>query len=116
MVPPTVFLPPPKVESALVRIERHDAPTVAVPSPEALFALVKAGFGRRRKMLRGALRPVLGTRTLDVLAAAGVDPASRAEELGLDQWAITRAAARGNRCARQAHLTLRVLGVRADGF
>lgn len=96
MVPPTVFLPPPKVESALVRIECHDAPPVAVPSAEALFALVKAGFGQRRKMLRGALRPVLGARTVDVLTAAGVDPGARAEALDLEAWAaIARAAARG---------------------
>jgi len=87
MVPPTVFLPPPQVDSALVRIERHVVAPVAVPSADALFALVKAGFGQRRKMLRGALRSVLGPRTVDVLAAAGVDPGARAESLDLEAWA-----------------------------
>jgi 16S rRNA (adenine1518-N6/adenine1519-N6)-dimethyltransferase len=93
-VPRTVFLPPPNVDSALVRIVRHDAPPVDVPSPEALFALVRAGFGQRRKMLRRALQTQLGDRTLAVLEAAGVDPRARAEALDLSAWAaITRAAA-----------------------
>lgn len=94
LVPPTVFLPPPKVESALVRIDRHVAPPVAVPSAPALFTLVKAGFGQRRKMLRRALQPALGVRTAGVLVAAGVDPEARAESLDLEAWAaIARAAA-----------------------
>lgn len=86
-VPPTVFVPPPKVESVLVRIVRRPVPPVDVPSPDRLFALVRAGFGQRRKMLRRSLRPVLGTEVVDVLGAAGVDPAARAENLGLEDWA-----------------------------
>jgi len=86
-VPPTVFLPPPKVESVLVRIVRRAAPPVDVPSPDRLFALVRAGFGQRRKMLRRALRPELGAGVIAVLEAAGVDPAARAETLGLEDWA-----------------------------
>ena len=95
LVPPTVFVPRPKVESALVRIDRRPEPPVDVPSREALFALVRAGFATRRKMLRRALRPVLGARTDDVLTAAGVAPTARAEALDLDQWAaVAREAAR----------------------
>jgi 16S rRNA (adenine1518-N6/adenine1519-N6)-dimethyltransferase len=93
-VPPSVFLPPPKVDSALVRIDRHAAPPVAVPSYAALEAVVAAGFGQRRKMLRRALVPLLGDRTLAVLEAAGVDPAARAETLDLAAFAaLARAAA-----------------------
>src|SRR5262249_24815088 len=89
----TVFSPPPNVDSALVRIDRHQAPPVTVPSPEAMFGLVRAGFAQRRKMLRRALQPALGHRTAGVLAAAGVDPQARAETLDLDAWAaIARAA------------------------
>jgi 16S rRNA (adenine1518-N6/adenine1519-N6)-dimethyltransferase len=87
VVPPTVFVPRPKVESALVRIDRHDAPPVSVPEPSELFALVQAGFGQRRKMLRGALRGVLGAGASDVLQAAGIAPEARAESLSLEQWA-----------------------------
>jgi 16S rRNA (adenine1518-N6/adenine1519-N6)-dimethyltransferase len=86
-VPPSVFLPRPKVDSALVRLRRRPAPPVAVPSEPALFELVRAGFAQRRKMLRSSLRPLLGARAEDVLAAAGVAPTDRAEALGLVQWA-----------------------------
>jgi len=87
IVPPTVFVPKPKVESALVRIDRRDAPPVSVPDPSELFSLVQAGFGQRRKMLRGALRGVLGAGASEVLQAADIAPEARAESLSLEQWA-----------------------------
>ena len=87
VVPPTVFVPRPKVDSAIVRFERHPAPPVDVPSPEGLFALARAGFGQRRKSLRQALRSLLGTRVEELLAAAGIPALTRAEALTLDQWA-----------------------------
>ena len=83
----TVFVPPPNVESALVRLDRHAAPPVDVPSTDALFTLVRAGFAQRRKTLRRALAPALGDRTESVLAAAGIDARARAEALVLDDWA-----------------------------
>lgn len=90
----TVFVPPPKVASALVRLDRRAAPPVEVPSADTLFTLVRAGFGQRRKMLRRALEPTLGDRTEAVLAAAGIDARARAEALTLDDWArVCRAAA-----------------------
>jgi len=93
-VPPTVFMPKPKVDSALVRLRRRSAPPVSVPSADGLFTLVRAGFAQRRKMLRRSLTPVLGDATPDVLAAAGVAPTARAEALGLDDWAaVARSAA-----------------------
>ncbi len=93
-VPPTVFVPRPKVDSALVRLQRRAEPPVTVPSADDLFTLVRAGFGQRRKMLRRALVPLLGDDTPAVLAAAGVEPTARAEALGLDQWAaVARSAA-----------------------
>ncbi len=94
LVPPTVFVPRPKVESALVRLQRRPAPPVAVPSADALFTLVRAGFAQRRKMLRRSLLPALGDRTPAVLTAAGVAPTARAEALGLEEWAaVARSAA-----------------------
>jgi 16S rRNA (adenine1518-N6/adenine1519-N6)-dimethyltransferase len=94
-VPSTVFVPKPKVESALVLIDRRPEPPVDVPSYDDLFTLVRAGFGQRRKMLRRALAPTLGERTEAVLTAAGVAPTERAENLGLDAWAaVAREAAR----------------------
>lgn len=94
LVPPSVFVPAPRVESALVHFDRHAVPPVTVPSPDRLFALVRAGFGQRRKMLRSALRAELGDTTTATLAAAGIDGQRRAETLDLDDWAaIARAAA-----------------------
>ena len=90
----TVFVPPPNVASALVRLDRHAAPPVEVPSPDALFRLVRTGFAQRRKTLRRALAPALGDRTEAVLAAAGIDARARAEALDLADWArVSREAA-----------------------
>ena len=94
VVPATVFVPKPKVESALVGLVRRAAPPVSVPSEAELFDLVRSGFAHRRKMLRSSLRPVLGDRAVDVLESAGVAPTARAEALGLDEWAaVARGAA-----------------------
>jgi 16S rRNA (adenine1518-N6/adenine1519-N6)-dimethyltransferase len=84
-VPATVFIPRPKVESVLVRLERRAAPAVdpAVVPAERLFAVVRAGFGQRRKMLRRALSGVVSPEAYE---RAGIDPAARAEELDIDQW------------------------------
>jgi 16S rRNA (adenine1518-N6/adenine1519-N6)-dimethyltransferase len=87
MVPRTVFVPAPKVDSSLVELVRRDRPPVDVPSQERLFELVRAGFAHRRKMLRRTLPAVLGEPTTDLLRDAGIDPRARPESLGLDEWA-----------------------------
>jgi 16S rRNA (adenine1518-N6/adenine1519-N6)-dimethyltransferase len=93
VVPPTVFVPRPKVDSAVVRFERRPAPPVDVPSADGLFALARAGFAQRRKTLRQALRPLLGGRVEDVLAAGGIAAMRRAETLTLEEWAALARAA-----------------------
>ncbi|HEX7885671.1 MAG TPA: 16S rRNA (adenine(1518)-N(6)/adenine(1519)-N(6))-dimethyltransferase RsmA [Phenylobacterium sp.] len=73
--PARAFTPPPKVDSAVVRLE----PLAERPSAERLEALQKvtaAAFGQRRKMLRSSLK-VLGGE--DLIVAAGLDPQARAE-------------------------------------
>ena len=82
LVPPTVFLPKPNVDSALVAIERRAAPAVDVDR-ERLFELVRAGFGQRRKMLRRSLAAHV---TPDAFERAGVRPEARAEELDVFAW------------------------------
>ena len=83
-VPPTVFHPVPKVESALVRIDRRPAPAVGPEvDPRWLFELVRAGFGQRRKMLRRALASLVPP---EAFAAAGIRPEARAEELSVGDW------------------------------
>jgi len=79
-VPARAFTPPPKVDSAVVRLE----PRADRPSPERLDALQKltaAAFGQRRKMLRSSLK-ALGGEAL--VAQAGLDPAARAEVIPVD--------------------------------
>jgi 16S rRNA (adenine1518-N6/adenine1519-N6)-dimethyltransferase len=83
-VPPTVFLPRPKVESALVELRRRPAPPVEVRDVDRMFALVRAGFATRRKTLRRALA---GVADESVFARAGVNPSARAETLQLEDWA-----------------------------
>ena len=82
-VPSTVFVPQPKVESALVEITRRPTPAVADIDPTALFTLVKAGFAHRRKMLRGTLG---GLVTPEQFEQAGIAPTARAEELDVHAW------------------------------
>ncbi|HUU61446.1 MAG TPA: 16S rRNA (adenine(1518)-N(6)/adenine(1519)-N(6))-dimethyltransferase RsmA [Acidimicrobiia bacterium] len=80
-VPPTVFLPPPKVESAVVVIHRQPAH----PSTERAIALAAAAFGQRRKMLRRSLASVL-TDPAAALAAAGLEATRRAEDLAPEDY------------------------------
>ena len=84
-VGPTVFLPQPKVDSALVAIERREAPAVDLASvgPERLFSVVRAGFGQRRKMLRRSLAGIVAPEAFE---AAGVAPEARPEELDVQAW------------------------------
>lgn len=81
-VPPSVFIPQPRVESALVRVRRHDRQPAGVER-EGVFHLIEAGFRQRRKMLRRSLSGLVGP---DDFARAGVRPEARAEELALDDW------------------------------
>lgn len=80
-VPPTVFVPRPKVESAVVRMVRHTDPPV-IPH-DVLAPVVRAGFGQRRKMIRRSLSSMLSE---EQILAAGVDPTARAEQLDLAAW------------------------------
>lgn len=82
-VPATVFIPPPRVESVLVRLRRLPEPPVEA-DPAALFRLVEAGFGQRRKMLRRSLARLVDPGAFE---RAGVRPEARAEELSLQDWA-----------------------------
>jgi 16S rRNA (adenine1518-N6/adenine1519-N6)-dimethyltransferase len=95
VVPPTVFVPRPKVDSAIARFERRPVPPVEVPSADGLFTLARAGFGQRRKTLRQALKPLLGQEAEALLTAAGIAPMARAETLTLEEWAALAGAVEG---------------------
>ncbi|MCS7300527.1 MAG: 16S rRNA (adenine(1518)-N(6)/adenine(1519)-N(6))-dimethyltransferase RsmA [Fimbriimonadales bacterium] len=86
-VPNTAFYPQPEVDSAIVRL---------TPIPDRLptleqkwfFKLTRAGFGKRRKTLRNALTALFddADRASAILRRAGIHTATRAEDLGLEQW------------------------------
>jgi len=80
------FTPPPKVTSSVVRLTPRPAP-LAPARWEELEAVTRAAFGQRRKMLRSSLRQLAANGNGEsLLAAAGIDPQSRAEELDVDQF------------------------------
>jgi 16S rRNA (adenine1518-N6/adenine1519-N6)-dimethyltransferase len=83
IVPPTVFLPRPNVDSALVEIVRHKEPIDALINQKDLFSLVRMGFAKRRKMLRGSLA---GRVSPEQFEEAEIAPTARAEELSVYDW------------------------------
>ncbi len=91
---PGAFSPPPEVESAVVRIDRHSRPPVEVADVDGFFQVVRAGFSQPRKQLVNSLAHGLGISSgeaADALRRAGIDPRIRAERLGLEDWArLTR--------------------------
>lgn len=93
-VAPGAFSPPPKVQSAVVRIDVLPRPRVDVPLDE-FFRVVRAGFGNPRKQLRNSLSFGLHVKqeVIDVvMGSAGVDATLRPQMLSIDDWAaITRA-------------------------
>ena len=83
------FLPPPDVDSAILRVDVHPQPVVPPGMVATIFRLARAGFHQRRKKLRNALAAGLQLAPADVeqrLTAAGVDPGARAETLSLGDW------------------------------
>jgi 16S rRNA (adenine1518-N6/adenine1519-N6)-dimethyltransferase len=83
-----VFWPAPNVDSALVRLDRRDPPPTNAPR-EAVFAVVDAAFGQRRKMLRSALAELFGSSAAAqaALREAGVDPTARGEAVDVAGFA-----------------------------
>ena len=82
-VPPGAFTPPPKVDSAVVRMVPLGARRLRAKD-EALFArIVAAAFSQRRKMLRGALRGVVGPGVFEL---AGIDASRRGETLSVREF------------------------------
>jgi 16S rRNA (adenine1518-N6/adenine1519-N6)-dimethyltransferase len=83
-VPPGAFVPAPKVTSSVVSLVPRPAPLAAAEKP-VLERVTAAAFGQRRKMLRSSLK-TLGVAVEPLLAAAGVAPTARAEELSVAEF------------------------------
>jgi 16S rRNA (adenine1518-N6/adenine1519-N6)-dimethyltransferase len=84
-VPPEAFTPPPKVDSAVVRLIPHQTPPVQVNELKALEKVTALAFNQRRKTIRNSLKSVIDA---DVLTRIGIDPVWRAEGLSLAQFAL----------------------------
>jgi 16S rRNA (adenine1518-N6/adenine1519-N6)-dimethyltransferase len=83
VVPPGAFNPAPKVDSAIVRLIPKPAAELTARDEALLAKLVLAAFGQRRKMLRNNLREFVDEAGL---AAVGIKPTARAEELGVADY------------------------------
>jgi len=82
-VPPGAFRPPPKVDSAIVRMLPRAAGSIGVDDAGMFSNVVKAAFAQRRKTLRNALSALADA---DTIGAAGVDPGARAEDIAVAQF------------------------------
>lgn len=88
-VPPSVFIPPPAVESAVALLDVR--PTLPLPAPEheRFFRLVNAGFRQKRKQVANSLADELRLPKASIaawLGASGIDPMRRAQTLSVEEW------------------------------
>jgi 16S rRNA (adenine1518-N6/adenine1519-N6)-dimethyltransferase len=88
-IPAAAFTPPPRVDSALVRLDVRDKPAVDVDDLNAFFRFVETVFQGRRKQLGGILGRITGTGSTDSggrLRTLGIDPERRPQTLDLAEW------------------------------
>lgn len=88
-IPAGAFYPPPKVDSAVVRVDTYPQPPIPVADADNFFRIVKAGFSQKRKQLKNSLAGGLQKSAEDVvtaLAQANIAPTRRAQTLSLEEW------------------------------
>lgn len=88
-IPAGAFYPPPKVDSAVVRIDLHPEPLLPQEKRGMFFTLIKAGFQHKRKTLKNSLSKGLGWSTKmteKLLQQGNIDPSRRAETLSITEW------------------------------
>jgi len=89
LVPARLFSPPPKVDSQVLALRFRERPLFPSVDTKRFFRIVKAGFSQRRKTILNSLSAGLRlsrAETAQLLEHAGIDPAARAQALGLDDW------------------------------
>jgi 16S rRNA (adenine1518-N6/adenine1519-N6)-dimethyltransferase len=89
-IPPQSFYPPPKVDSAIVRVDVYERPLVTIADEATFFSIVRGGFSAPRKQLRNSLALGLEMSTgeaTSLLEEAGIEQKRRAETLNLEEWA-----------------------------
>lgn len=88
-IPAGAFYPPPRVDSAVIRIDLYPQPLIAAGHLDTFFQLAHAGFGQKRKMLRRSLSAGLSLPASEIeqlLTSCQIDPTRRAETLSLAEW------------------------------
>ena len=88
-VPARAFYPPPRVTSAVVRLDLHERPLIDASERERFFRVVRAGFSAPRKQLRNTLAQGLGLPPVEVasaIEAEGLQPGLRPQQLGVEDW------------------------------
>jgi 16S rRNA (adenine1518-N6/adenine1519-N6)-dimethyltransferase len=88
-VPAKSFYPPPKVDSAILRLDVYPKPPIEISDIAGFFALVSNGFKFPRKQLRNSLAQSLGMPPNQVsllLGNASIEAKRRAETLSLEEW------------------------------
>ena len=83
---PTCFWPRPDVASAIVKAVRRDAPALCGAARQTFYALTRHCFRFRRKQMQTILRRWPGPGAVEALAACGIDPAARPQDIPLDRW------------------------------
>jgi 16S rRNA (adenine1518-N6/adenine1519-N6)-dimethyltransferase len=105
-IPAGAFYPKPKVDSAVVRLERRPEPVVPGVSAEAFFRAARAGFSQPRKQLRNSLAAGMAVPPAKAeawLTGAGIAPQRRAETLTLQEWgALAQVAESGRMGERES--------------
>jgi 16S rRNA (adenine1518-N6/adenine1519-N6)-dimethyltransferase len=89
IVPARLFMPPPKVNSQILIMEKRTAPLFEDVDTQMFFRLAKAGFSQRRKTVLNSLSAGLQTdreKITDACQKSAIDPARRAQTLSLDEW------------------------------
>ena len=84
------FMPPPKVDSAVIKLDVYEEPVVKTDSEEMLFRVIKAAFAQRRKTLLNTLSNSMQFTKTDIskaLDSAGIPQTARAEQLKLEDFA-----------------------------
>ena len=86
-VPRGAFSPSPNVDSAILQIKNISKKNFKNSAHEKkFFELLRAGFGKKRKLLRNNVKPVLGKNYSSILQNTGIEKTARAEDVALAQW------------------------------
>ncbi len=84
LVSPEAFLPPPKVDSAVLHIKCYDKPKVDKATAQKILNLAKHGMSKRRKMLSNSIGEL--PHGMEALAAVKIDPTRRPQTIKIDEW------------------------------